>query len=354
MKITIRKIAEMAGCSRSAVDKVIHGRPGVREEVRREVLRIIEETGYVPLHLKPDAHAPASEEKRVAVLLPRLNNQYFKMLKAGMDQLCAAMPGLTLEYYHCDADDISGMLAVLDRLQQQPIDLYIIRGVQSRRLKTRLDQVGVPVIFFDSAVPGAEHICFLGENCYQSGRIAASLLTKVIPCGGEIAVIGGSPKISGHKLRLQGFLEALQMYRPDIQIAEQLYSQDQHIIAYERTCKILEQYPKLRGICNLAGHSGEVGQAILDMNRQDAVKMVCYNHTDDIAALIRRGIIEFSINLAPEQQGRILLETAYHYLLHGQIPPAVIYTPVSILMNENIEFIAEGSDTKKARKKARV
>lgn len=37
MKMTIRKIAELAGVSRGTVDKVVHDREGVSNEVRAQV-----------------------------------------------------------------------------------------------------------------------------------------------------------------------------------------------------------------------------------------------------------------------------------------------------------------------------
>ena len=82
MKMTIRKIAELAGTSRSAVDKVIHDRPGVSEAVRQEVLRVIEQTGYVPLHERRTAGAPNPRVHTVAVFLPPLNNPYFRRSSA--------------------------------------------------------------------------------------------------------------------------------------------------------------------------------------------------------------------------------------------------------------------------------
>ena len=58
MKVTIRKIAALAGVSRGTVDKVIHNRPGVSDAVRAKVRAIIEEQGY-----RPPAHHRAPEEK---------------------------------------------------------------------------------------------------------------------------------------------------------------------------------------------------------------------------------------------------------------------------------------------------
>ena len=48
MKVTIKDIAERAGVHRATVDKVLHNRPGVSDEVRMQIKKLIEEMGYVP------------------------------------------------------------------------------------------------------------------------------------------------------------------------------------------------------------------------------------------------------------------------------------------------------------------
>ena len=44
--VTIKQIAEMAGVHRSTVDKVLHKRPGVSDDVRKKVQEIIDECNY--------------------------------------------------------------------------------------------------------------------------------------------------------------------------------------------------------------------------------------------------------------------------------------------------------------------
>ena len=45
MRATIKMIAERAGVSIGTVDRVLHDRPYVKEEVRRRVLEVMEEIG---------------------------------------------------------------------------------------------------------------------------------------------------------------------------------------------------------------------------------------------------------------------------------------------------------------------
>lgn len=46
MRATIKMIAERAGVSIGTVDRVLHDRPYVKEEVRRRVLEVMEELDY--------------------------------------------------------------------------------------------------------------------------------------------------------------------------------------------------------------------------------------------------------------------------------------------------------------------
>lgn len=75
MKVTIRKIAELAGVSRGTVDKVLHERPGVSDEVRTRVKAVMQEQGYQPV-----IHHKAQQEPvrryHLAVIIPRLTNPF--------------------------------------------------------------------------------------------------------------------------------------------------------------------------------------------------------------------------------------------------------------------------------------
>ena len=48
MRVTMKEIAERAGVHQATVDKVVHNRVGVSDEVRARVQAIIDELGYKP------------------------------------------------------------------------------------------------------------------------------------------------------------------------------------------------------------------------------------------------------------------------------------------------------------------
>jgi DNA-binding LacI/PurR family transcriptional regulator len=48
MAMTLKQIAKLAGVSRSTVSRVINNHPGVRDQTRERVLKIVQEYGYEP------------------------------------------------------------------------------------------------------------------------------------------------------------------------------------------------------------------------------------------------------------------------------------------------------------------
>jgi LacI family transcriptional regulator len=48
MSVTIKEIAKIAGVCRATVDKVIHNRPGVKDNTRKRIQQIIADLEYKP------------------------------------------------------------------------------------------------------------------------------------------------------------------------------------------------------------------------------------------------------------------------------------------------------------------
>ena len=87
--LTLEKVAEMAGVSRSTVSRVINGQTGVKPDVRERVLSVISETGYQP---NMAARALASNRSGIiGVVIPHavstlFGDPYFPRLLQGITQ----------------------------------------------------------------------------------------------------------------------------------------------------------------------------------------------------------------------------------------------------------------------------
>ncbi len=90
-KLTLERVAELAGVSRSTASRVINGQDGVRPEVRRRVLDVIELTGFVP---HAAARSLAGQRSHILGLAIRqtteqvFSDPYFAALVQGISGAC--------------------------------------------------------------------------------------------------------------------------------------------------------------------------------------------------------------------------------------------------------------------------
>ncbi len=89
--LTLEKVAALAGVSRSTASRVVNRKAGVREDVRRRVLQVIEETGY-----RPNLAARALASNRsgiISLIVPHavstlFSDPYFPRLIQGITLGC--------------------------------------------------------------------------------------------------------------------------------------------------------------------------------------------------------------------------------------------------------------------------
>jgi LacI family transcriptional regulator len=90
-RVTLERVAEIAGVSRSTVSRVINGQEGVRPEIRRRVLAVVEVTGFVP---HAAARSLAGHRSHILGLAIRQTTQqifadpYFAALVQGVSRAC--------------------------------------------------------------------------------------------------------------------------------------------------------------------------------------------------------------------------------------------------------------------------
>ena len=73
--VTIKDIAKIAGVGASTVSRVINCHPDVNEKTRKHVLKIIEESNYIP---NDNArNLKITDSKNIAVLVKGISNPFF-------------------------------------------------------------------------------------------------------------------------------------------------------------------------------------------------------------------------------------------------------------------------------------
>ena len=81
--ISIREVARLAGVSASTVSRVINGTAKVEPEKKARVLRVIEETGFVPNEVARTLFRKSA--KTIGLIVPSNRNPYFTELASHID-----------------------------------------------------------------------------------------------------------------------------------------------------------------------------------------------------------------------------------------------------------------------------
>ena len=73
--ISIREVAELAGVSAATVYRVMNGTAKVDPEKRERVMRVIEETGFIPNEIARTLFRKSA--KTIGLIVPSIRNPYF-------------------------------------------------------------------------------------------------------------------------------------------------------------------------------------------------------------------------------------------------------------------------------------
>lgn len=343
MKLTIKEIAEMAGVHRATVDKVIHNRVGVSDEVRQRIQQIIKEVGYTP---NPAGRVLQRQGRtyRIAAVLTQVDALPF--LQRGIKTGVARQVGFDVEisYFTTSFQDADGQLAILNQAIEQTFDGIIITPIHSRRIRAAIDRAvdaGIPVITCNSDIDGTKRKCFVGMDGSRASRVAGRLMGQFLNGQGEIAIISSAIAEENNNyyvtMREQGFGSFVQKNFPQMEIVERIESFEDPHITYQKTAELLQNHPALRGIYITCGGVAEVGRALRESGRQREIRVVSFEDYPEILELIRADVIDCTLASDLERQGMLPVQLLMDYLVFGRKPTQdQIFTDTQILVKESI------------------
>lgn len=334
-------IADLAKVSRGTVDRVLHGRPNVNAEKRQRVEKALSELNYTP---DPIARALAFKGKnvKIAVLLPNWVGFFETEVLRGINAAEERLADYNIEIItvRCETDDPEECIDLLDELLEREVRAISICARNSVLLREKLlaiSHAGIPVVTFNSDIPGCGRLCFVGQDGEKDGRIAAGLMSKLLPSSCKILVVCGSLEFDAHRSRVAGFtsrFNELDRYEDIYMILE---SYNDYEITYQKIYEHLN-FEQIDGIYmaneSVAGCVAAVKQA----GKAGIVKIVCHDIPDSTARFLREGSVDFAIEQSMCRHGRDSLIILAEFLVAGKVPTRDIkYQRVRIVINENMD-----------------
>ena len=240
--ISIREVAQLAGVSASTVSRVMNGTAKVDPEKKERVLRVIEETGFVPNEVARTLFRKSA--KTIGIIVPSIRNPYFTELAAHIDAFslqCGFRPFLCNTGYDPEKEK-----AAVQMLVSMNADAIIVASC-SEQIRETLNNCPIPVVALDAMLYGADVEACVFCDYYEGGRMAAEYLIER-GCRNIVCIKGPQHRYSA-RCRYQGYMDVCQERNIPVQSVECDYDFNQGLAMTE---ELLEKYPDVDGIiaCN--------------------------------------------------------------------------------------------------------
>lgn len=340
-RITIQMLAESVGVSRGTVDRVLHDRPSVKPEIRERVLRVAQKSGYLA-----QITAEEADPKRIAVVLP--GSGWFtaelrrEWLRGVEDAKRVVEPlGFEVTLVECETDLPNEIAEKIAQLKSQGLDALAISAKNSpvmQQVIGGLVSEGIPVVTFNSDLPESDRQCFVGQDLYRSGKVAASLICKLTGRRDHILMVAGNLEIDAHNRRVQGFRDkcVAEGIAPErLYLAE---SYNEYVLTYNKISEALARDPALRAIYMANESVPACVEAIRRSGRREKIMVV----GNDLSVVTRKLLASEEVDFIIEQnvygQGyRPVLLLKKLLTEPGIRIQPLQFTDISIINAENME-----------------
>ncbi len=178
--IRIKDIAKLAGVSVGTVDRVIHNRGRVSQEALKKVTSVMEQIDYKPNLIARTLGS--NKNYRIAAIIPNpQQDPYWSQSNLGILQAQSEWTqyGITIDLHVFDLFNKDSFHATaLEAIESKPDGVVVAPIFYHEALPVfeLFQREQIPYVLFNTNIPEAKPLSFIGQNLNQSGRVAAQLL----------------------------------------------------------------------------------------------------------------------------------------------------------------------------------
>lgn len=198
--ISIRDIAKRVGMSSSTVSRVVNGKSNVNDETREKILKVIEESGYVPNRAAQNMVMKRSFT--IGIVIPAMFNMFQRQLFSVMERGLELF-GYRTFFFFVEPNEASEE-ACIRGMQAENLDgAIILQDIQDARFCEYLRRSRLPVVFSTIECEDFPTVHIDDE------RAAIDAVAHLVELGHRDIVMISSGGFTFGNMRMKGFLQAL-------------------------------------------------------------------------------------------------------------------------------------------------
>jgi LacI family transcriptional regulator len=261
----IREIAAQSGLSQATVDRVLHGRGGVRASTVREVEQAIADLDRQQSQLRIGGRTFMVD---VVVQAP---TRFSAAVRTALE---AELPGLRpavirSRFHFLDSPAVGDLTTVLERVGRARSHGVILKAPDKPEVVAAVAKLGVPVVTLVTDLPTSVRAAYVGIDNRAAGATAAYLVDQwLAERAGDVLVVRGHGSFRGEDEREMGFRAELRARAAGRRIVEVVDEEDRAGAVHVGTREALAANPAVRAIYSMyAGAGGNA--AVVDAFDQE-------------------------------------------------------------------------------------
>lgn len=344
-KVRIKDIAEIANVSIGTVDRVIHNRGEVSDETRDRIKKLLEEYDYTP-----DIVASSLALKRsirLAVVMPRLVNEhvFWQLPQSGIEKALRefAHYKLSVEPFYFDQfsrEDFIRQVKYFPFHQVQGVLFAPVFQGESIEFLRRCEREEVPVVLFNSLLEDASIRSFVGQDAFQSGFVAAKLISYGMEQRRDVAIVNMSAR-NDHYAHIVNREKGFRSYYEDHSdrlnhlITIDLNGVEDHKFD-QKLNETFDMYD-ISGLFVTNSRVYKVAEFLANRGSMN-VRLVGYDLLPESIEYLKRDYIDFLISQKPEEQAFKGLSTLFNLVAFNREPEERQLLPIDIITRENLPY----------------
>ncbi|MEP3279593.1 MAG: LacI family DNA-binding transcriptional regulator [Stappiaceae bacterium] len=317
---TIREIAELSGLGVATVDRVLNGRPGVRNQTRERVNAALNKL----------QHSANTEPPLQIALLCESGMSFNRAIADAADVINRSMPGvlITGTYSETSKFDPQNLAAKITEAGETTDGLILIARehptINSAVRSVRKN--GLPVVCLTTDLPSSRRNVYVGNDQHAAGSVAAQLIGQALPKSEQKILIVMSVPFRCQLEREMGFRRVLRSTYPHLRIEERVMSDDIPETTFEQLRKFLSTQEPPPAIYNIAGANRGVAQALEASGCANSTIFVGHELTPNSQQLLESGTMDYVIShdFRAEMQTAIQWVKSFHLSVNADPDPTQI------------------------------
>ncbi len=337
-KYTIKDIAALSGLSKGTVDRVLHNRGKVSQKALDSINKVLKEIDYQPNIIARSLKK--SKAYRICLIVPNAKTDpYWEPCTEGIREAFEEYKslGVFIETHFYNPNDTSSFTYTCNKVLESIPDAVILPPLfykQTLQAIHKFHSKKILVATFNDKISSELVECYVGQDLFRSGKIAARLLEAITPKKSELTVIHIDESFN-NALHMQEKESGFRSYFKDL---KETNISTLHIKQpdMDKTLNNHLSNNHIKGLFITTSKSFMIAQALDRIKRND-VKLIGYDLLKENIMYLKNQKIDFLIHQNPKQQAYLSITHIADYLLFNKQIPSEKLLPIDIINSENVD-----------------